>query len=89
MTLGGDPCGGWKVGLHWSAVFQPRDHVEMINGLRLLADPLHWTLLQNATLSAGEQNSRAGIRVVCQRHPLVTAKAAVVRHHPNRTNQRG
>ncbi|MFD3232140.1 hypothetical protein [Rahnella aceris] len=64
MTLGGDPCGGWKVGLLWSAAFWPRDHVEMINGLRLLADPLHWTLLQNATLSAGEQNSRAGIRVV-------------------------
>ncbi|MEH0873293.1 hypothetical protein QM999_00840 [Pectobacterium cacticida] len=70
MTLDDDPCSGWKVGLHWSAAFQPRDHVEMINGLRLLADPLHWTLLQNATLSAGRQNNRAGVRVVL---PAVSA----------------
>jgi len=70
MALEGDPCGGWKVKMHWSATFLPRDHVEMLNGLRLLADPLHWTLLQNATLTAAEQDQRAGIRVVL---PVVSA----------------
>jgi Fe-S cluster assembly iron-binding protein IscA len=63
LTLAGDACSGFRVGLHWSANWQPEDHIEVLKGLRLLADARHWPVLQQATLSAGEQDQCSGIRV--------------------------